>query len=86
MRWQLKQSIEKMVADPLLLAMKDNNITTNYFGERLLEMLEEIVDDEKEEYIRKLLAEKHQQMQESQHLKDLVKEVEHKIQEMAEDK
>jgi hypothetical protein len=55
MRWQLKQSIEKMVADPLLQAMKDNNITANYFGERLLEMLEEVVDDEKEEYIRKLL-------------------------------
>ena len=58
MRWLLKQNLEKMVSDPLLQAMKENSITENYFGERLMEMLEEIVDEEKEEYIRKLLIEK----------------------------
>lgn len=58
MRWQLKQRLERIVADPLLQAMKENSITENYFGERLMEMIEEVVDDEKEDYIRKVLGEK----------------------------
>ena len=51
----LKFNIEQILNDPVLSAMKQNNITKGFFGDRLMEMLIEIIEDEKEETIRRIL-------------------------------
>ena len=66
--------------------MKENSITENYFGERLLEMKEEVVDDEKEEYIRKLLQEKQELVGDNQSLREMLKEAEGRMEGIGRDK
>ena len=44
----LQFQIEQILNDPVLNAMKQNNITKGFFGDRLLEMIKEIIEDEKE--------------------------------------
>ena len=60
--WNLLQSIYKLVDesrfDPILETFKNNEILHEFFMQRILELISNIFDNEKELYIQKLLLEK----------------------------
>ena len=58
--------------------MKQSNITKGYFGDRLMEMIKEIMEDEKEAMILKMISEKQQLESEYNEIIDMNRQLKEK--------